>query len=60
MGAEKPANDDRIQSEGRKGAGEPDAGAERYPPAGKDDAVEAPNPKPRQGAGDGDAALGQR
>jgi hypothetical protein len=71
MGAEKPANDDKIQSQGRKdnaaqhlNAAEPNAGAERYPPAGKDDAVESPagerrsfegvdNPRPRQGAGDG-------
>jgi hypothetical protein len=73
MGAEKHANDDKIQSEGRKdnaaqhlNAAEPNAGAERYPPAGKDDAVESAggerrtfegsqNPKPRQGAGDGGA-----
>lgn len=71
MGAEKHANDDKIQSKGRKdnaaqhlNAAEPNAGAERYPPAGKDDGVEAPvaerrsfegaeNPQPRQGAGDG-------
>ena len=79
MGAEKHANDDKIQSEGRKdnaaqhlNAAEPNAGAERYPPAGKDDGVEAPvterrsfegvdNPQPRQGAGDGgpDPSLDQ-
>lgn len=60
MGAEKHANDDKIQSEGRKAnaaqplnAAEPNAGAERYPSAGRDDGVEAPNPRPRQGAGDG-------
>jgi len=67
MGAEKHANDDKIQSEGRKdnaarrlNAAEPNAGAERYPPAGRDDAVEAPNPRPRQGAGDGGPAAGKR
>ena len=79
MGAEKNPNDDKIQSEGRKdnaaqhlNAAEPNAGAERYPPAGRDDAVEAPagerrtfegveNPTPRQGAGDGgpDPSLDQ-
>lgn len=67
MGAEKHANDDKIQSKGRKdnaaqhlNAAEPNAGAERYPPAGKDDAVESPTGErrsfegaPRQGAGDG-------
>ncbi|OHB26995.1 MAG: hypothetical protein A2790_14180 [Phenylobacterium sp. RIFCSPHIGHO2_01_FULL_69_31] len=49
MGAEKPANDDKIQSEGRKAnaaqplnAAEPNAGAERYPPTSRDDGVEAP------------------
>ena len=49
MGAERTANDDRIQSEGRKdnaaqhlNAAEPNAGAERYPPVSKDDGVEAP------------------
>ena len=66
---------DEIQSEGRKGnaalplnADQDNAGAERYPPARKDDSVEATNgekrtfgaggdnPKPRQGAGDGGPA----
>lgn len=77
MGAEKHANDDKIQSEGRKdnaaqhlNAAEPNPGAERYPPTGKDDSVEAPatqrrsfegDPQPRQGAGDGgpDSSLDQ-
>ncbi|WP_296596345.1 hypothetical protein [Phenylobacterium sp.] len=75
MGAEHhPANDDRIQTQGRKdnaaqplNAAEPNAGAERYPSAGKDDGVEAAredrsfdgpeNPQPRQGAGDGGPAA---
>lgn len=71
MGAEKQTpNDDKIQSKGRKdnaaqhvNAADPDTGAERYPPARRDDGVEAPiterrsiegveNPQPRQGAGD--------
>lgn len=78
MGAERTANDDRIQSEGRKdnaaqplNAAEPNAGAERYPSAGKDDGVEPPagerrsfdgaaNPRPPQGAGDGGPAAGKR
>jgi len=67
MGAEKNPNDDKIQSEGRKAnaaqplnAAPPNAGAERYPPAGKDDGVEAPNPRPRQGAGDGGPVSGKR
>lgn len=68
-----PANEDTIQSAGRKGnAALPlnvegdNAGAERYPPARKDDGVEpreartfgagGDNPKPRQGAGDGGPA----
>ena len=79
MGAEKHPNDDKIQSEGRKdnaaqhlNAAEPNAGAERYPPAGRDDGVERPagerrsfegveNPQPPQGAGDGgpDPAVNQ-
>jgi len=49
MGAERTANDDKIQAEGRKdnaaqhvNAAEPNAGAERYPPARRDDAVESP------------------
>lgn len=49
MGAEKNPNDDKIQSEGRKGnaaqhlnVAEPNAGAERYPRVSKDDGVEAP------------------
>jgi len=66
----QPANDDKIQSQGRKdnaaqplNAAEPNAGAERYPAAGKDDGVEpegerrtfegVTSPQPRQGAGDG-------
>jgi hypothetical protein len=63
-----PANEDRIQTEGRKdnaaqhvNAADDNAGAERYPPARQDDAIEEPrsfeggaaNPEPRQGAGDG-------
>lgn len=68
-----PANDDKIQTQGRKdnaaqplNAAKPNAGAERYPSAGKDDGVEAgaetrsfkgpENPQPRQGAGDGGPA----
>ncbi|MFZ5718804.1 MAG: hypothetical protein ACOY5Y_04975 [Pseudomonadota bacterium] len=65
-------NRDEIQSEGRKknaalplNVEKENAGAERYPPARKDDSVErvesqartfgagGDNPKPRQGAGDG-------
>lgn len=49
MGAEKPANDDKIQSEGRKdnaaqplNAAESNAGAERYPSTSRDDGVESP------------------
>ncbi|WP_068878530.1 MULTISPECIES: hypothetical protein [unclassified Phenylobacterium] len=49
MGADKAANNDKIQSEGRKdnaaqplNAAEPNAGAERYPPTSRDDGVEAP------------------
>ncbi|HKP79196.1 MAG TPA: hypothetical protein VJU34_08745 [Phenylobacterium sp.] len=65
MGAEKTPHDDKIQSAGRNdNAAEPNAGAERYPSARRDDGVEAPaterrsfegveNPQPRQGAGDG-------
>jgi len=44
----QPANDDKIQSQGRKdnaaqpvNATEPNAGAERYPSTSKDDGVEA-------------------
>jgi hypothetical protein len=64
-------DDGKVQTQGRKdNAAQPlDAsknreGAERYPPVRQDDAVEArpeegrafdPNPKPRQGAGDGGA-----
>jgi len=79
MAAEKQPHEDKIQSEGRKdnaaqhlNAAEPNAGAERYPAAGRDDAVEGPagerrtfegpeNPRPRQGAGDGgpDSSLDQ-
>jgi hypothetical protein len=70
MGAEKHANDDKIQSEGREdnaaqhlNAAEPNAGAERYPPAGKDDAVESVAGERRafEGAGDGapDPSLDQ-
>jgi hypothetical protein len=62
-GPTQAANDDKIQSQGRKdnaaqhlNAAEPNAGAERYPPAGRDDGVE--NPRPRQGAGDGGPADG--
>lgn len=66
------ANQDEIQSEGREenaalplNAAKENAGAERYPPARKDDSVErvdpqtrtygagGDNPQPRQGAGDG-------
>ena len=67
MGADRqPANDDKIQSEGRKNnAAQPvntapdNAGAERYPAVSRDDGVE--NPRPRQGAGDGgpDSTLNQ-
>ena len=67
MGADRqPANDDKIQSKGRKdNAAQPvnaapdNAGAERYPAVRKDDGVE--NPRPRQGAGDGgpDPSLNQ-
>jgi len=52
-GGHQPANEDEIQSKGRKdnaaqplNAAEPNAGAERYPSAGKDDAVEAPPAPP--------------
>lgn len=67
MGADRqPANDDKIQSKGRKdNAAQPvnaapdNAGAERYPAVRKDGGVE--NPRPRQGAGDGgpDPSLNQ-
>lgn len=57
-GPTQAANDDKIQSRGRKdnaaqplNAAEPNAGAERYPSAGRDDGVESP--RPPQGAGDG-------
>ena len=54
---------DRLQTDGRKAnaalpldAAKDNAGAERYPSVGRDDAVTASgNPKPRQGAGDGSA-----
>ncbi len=54
---------DRLQTDGRKAnaaqplnVGKDNAGAERYPAVGKDDAVTATgNPQPRQGAGDGSA-----
>ena len=81
-GGHQTPNDDEIQSEGRKAnaakplnAAKPNAGAERYPSAGRDDAVESTtgerrafdgpeNPRPRQGAGDGgpsnDPAAGKR
>jgi hypothetical protein len=49
MGAEKSANDDNIQSDGRKAnaaqplnAAEPNAGAERYPSTSRDDGVVSP------------------
>lgn len=59
MGADRqPANDDEIQSDGRKhNAAQPvntapdNAGPERYPSVSREDGVE--NPRPRQGAGDG-------
>jgi len=66
----RPQND--IQSEGREdnaaqplNAARPNAGAERYPPSRQDDGIEIrgsapPNPKPRQGAGDGGPAKGER
>jgi hypothetical protein len=65
-------NDDHIQTPGRKenaaqplDAAKDNAGAQRYPPERKDDAVEedrsfAPaNPEPRQGAGDSSRASTQ-
>jgi hypothetical protein len=64
-------DDGKVQTQGRKdnaaqpiGASKNREGAERYPPVRQDDAVEAPpgedraftaNPRPRQGAGDGEA-----
>ncbi|MBW8816298.1 MAG: hypothetical protein JF588_23005 [Caulobacterales bacterium] len=73
MGHETAGNDN-LQSPGRReNAAQPleasdnTKGAERYPPEGKDDAIEpgpedrsfggeAANPQPRQGAGDGGPA----
>lgn len=68
MGDQKqPANDDRIQTGGRKAnaarpldASDNEQGAERYPQVRQDDGIEAPheerafhrNPEPPQGAGD--------
>ena len=56
------ADKDKLQTGGREAnaaqpldAADDNGGPERYPPAGRDDGVErsfAPNPKPRQGAGD--------
>jgi hypothetical protein len=50
---EQPANDDKLQTKGRKAnaaqpldASENEAGAERYPPVKKDDSVEAPPTRP--------------
>jgi hypothetical protein len=60
-----PANDDKIQSQGRKdnaaqhvNTAPDNEGAERYPSVRQDDSVEQPasNPRPRQGAGDGGPA----
>ncbi|MBL8774150.1 MAG: hypothetical protein JNK30_22370 [Phenylobacterium sp.] len=67
MGDERPADQDHIQTQGRKdnaalplNAAPDNAGAERYPSVKKDDSVEprsfeggGDNPEPRQGAGDG-------
>jgi hypothetical protein len=51
--AEQPANDDKLQTKGRKAnaaqpldASENEAGAERYPPVKKDDSVEATPTRP--------------
>lgn len=62
MSQRDPANDDKIQTPGRKenaaqhlNAAPKNEGAGRYPSVRHDDSVEQPprNPQPRQGAGDG-------